>query len=348
MNHSNQNNPYLSIVIAGRNDNYGGDFEYRLQIAMNWFVYYANKYELHAEFIIVNYNPLPQAPLAETLQFPASSFVKFRIISVPPAFHQTVSDDNIRKKLPLYEYIAKNIGIRRAKGHFILSANPDILIAPSIIKSIANQNLKPDTYYRANRADYNKLPTLNPADGTAPIHNNIFRLFLKGYTFSFRASSFNIATYIKLKVKAFFSRQYDILTPRFADLANKYSIPVIYDNIASIAHSNCSGDFTLLHRNAWIALKGHPQNTRLPMHTDALTVSMAYFSGLKEHTFFWPVYHQHHERRFESDNSDPEINAMFRKFIDDSRVMQQQNAAIIYNDDNWGYPEENFDEVHFN
>ncbi|MDB5283147.1 MAG: hypothetical protein JWO06_2222 [Bacteroidota bacterium] len=91
--------PYLSIVVAGRNDNYGGDFEQRLQNCITWYCYYADKYKLDTEFLVVNYNPVADRPqLKEVIQFPKSDFVQFRMIPVPNACQEKISDVKVRKK----------------------------------------------------------------------------------------------------------------------------------------------------------------------------------------------------------------------------------------------------------
>lgn len=336
--------PYLSIVLAVRNDNYGGDFNHRLQNCINWFTHYANRYNLTSEFVLVNYNPVPnQQQLHELISFPASTCVSFRIITIPPAFHESISDETIRKKLPMYEYLAKNMGIRRAKGEYILAANPDILIDPSIIRFIAKRKLQPGTYYRANRADY-RLPstTVQPATDLARIRQAVFRVFMKGYRHTVNGLTLpqQFLIYFKNKLKL----AYNLELVKHEDLANKYTIPITYDNISLKVHANCSGDFMLMHRQSWYALKGYPENTYLAIHTDALMVAMAFFSGLKEQVFFQPVYHQDHERRFVADNTNPHIHAMFRRFEDEGRQMEKQKAPIIYNTDNWGYPNQQFEE----
>ncbi|MFN8287474.1 MAG: hypothetical protein U0V74_12000 [Chitinophagales bacterium] len=344
-----QSPPYLSVVVAARNDNYGGDFELRLQNCINWFSYYAVKYKLPAEFIVVNYNPvIDRPPLNESIKFPPSSNVLFRLITVPNHFHEGISNPAVRKKVPLYEYVAKNIGIRRAKGQYILSANPDILIDPAIIKFIAGKKLKADFYYRANRCDYkNDLKLVNPATDLPTVRSKVFRIFKKGFMWPLQMGTFWPFQLWSLERKNRKKLNYEFWLLENEKWANEKLIPVTYDNMSFKFHSNCSGDFMLMHRNAWFNLHGHPENTYLSMHTDAIAVAMAFYSGLKEHVFFEPVYHQDHERRFVADNNQPDIFAMFRKFEDDSRQMEKEGKPIIYNNEDWGFASEVFTETVF-
>lgn len=338
---------YLSIVLACRNDNYGGDFNIRLQNCINWFAHFADKFGLNSEIIIINYNPvLDEKPLTETINFPKSKSVSYRIITVPQSFHEKISDEDVRKKLPMYEYIAKNIGIRRAIGEYILSANPDILIDPAIIYFMAKRKMKANFYYRANRADYDlRGKEIEPFKDLKRVRQSVFRIFMKGYKHSIKAGTFSSYQLLKKFLINRLKIWYNLQLVKHEDFANKYTIPITYDNIALKIHANCSGDFMLMHNSKWYKLRGHPQNTYLSIHTDALMVAMAFFSGLKEKTFFYPVYHQNHERRFVADNSNPHIYAMFRHFEDEGKRMEQLRTPIIYNQEDWGFINENFEEI---
>ncbi|MGB0369542.1 MAG: hypothetical protein ACPGD8_09060, partial [Flavobacteriales bacterium] len=146
-------NPLLSLVAVGRNDDYGGDFKQRLQNYVNWSIELLTRYEISSEFIFVNYNPIDGEPIEKFIVWPESnSFVKIRVITVPKDEHvRTVSTNGV-KDVPVLEYVAKNVGIRRAKGKFVLSMNPDILLDEGIVKRF-NQ-LSAEHYYRSNRVDY--------------------------------------------------------------------------------------------------------------------------------------------------------------------------------------------------
>ncbi|MDB5282631.1 MAG: hypothetical protein JWO06_1706, partial [Bacteroidota bacterium] len=261
------------------------------------------------------------------------------------SFLEKLSDVKVRKKIPYYEYVAKNIGVRRDRGEFILAANPDILMDPAIIQKIAKHQLSADCYYRVNRADYLKgLDQIDPAEDLQKIRSRVFRFFLKGFTYTIEPGTFStlktILLYLKNRARLF----YEFRIIPFEKLVNKFDIQVKYNNIEFNMHCNCSGDFIMMHNRAWAKLKGHPEGTYLPMHTDAFTVATAYFSGITEVVFFEPVYHQDHGRRFTADNSDADIFAAYMKFEEDGRQMQKMGKAIIYNDDNWGSVNEVFEE----
>ena len=55
--------------------------------------------------------------------------------------------------MPIFEYIAKNVGIRRANGEFVLVTNPDVLYNRPLLSLFAKRRLERDRYYRADRYD---------------------------------------------------------------------------------------------------------------------------------------------------------------------------------------------------
>jgi hypothetical protein len=56
-------------------------------------------------------------------------------------------------RLELHEFIAKNVGIRRAAGSYILTTSTDIFLSADIVNLIARRMLRPMVVYRATRVD---------------------------------------------------------------------------------------------------------------------------------------------------------------------------------------------------
>ena len=56
-------------------------------------------------------------------------------------------------QLELHEFIAKNVGIRRAAGSYILTTSTDTYLSGDIVNLIARRMLRPMTVYRATRVD---------------------------------------------------------------------------------------------------------------------------------------------------------------------------------------------------
>ncbi len=332
--------PYLSMVMVGRNDNYGEDFNYRLQNCLTWTIKNTEKYGIPSEIIFVNYNPITDQPsLQQVLKFPNDlKHTRVRLITVPKNIHKEFCDPAVRRKVPLFEYIAKNIGIRRATGEFILSANPDILIHPRIFEAISKQQLKKQTYYRSDRCDFSKFNldfSLTDDQIFAQLNEHTFKFVVKGKNHIRKDQNETLGSVrFRTRIRNFKNRN----MIRIEKIANYFSWPVIYDYLSLKYHTNCGGDFMLMHRSHWYDLNGHPENTYLAIHTDALFVIMAAMSGYKEVCFSDPIYHQDHERRYRHDGDieDPDIREMFNYMNREGSKMEKTHSPIIYNDENWG------------
>src|SRR5262249_55046030 len=111
--------------------------------------------ELSAELIVVEWNPPAERPrLREVLRWPSEpSPCVVRFIEVPVDLHRSLRHADA---LPLFQMIAKNVGIRRARGHFVLSTNIDILLSHELVDYIAAGRLQPHVIYRVDRHDVDK------------------------------------------------------------------------------------------------------------------------------------------------------------------------------------------------
>ncbi|PYQ06863.1 MAG: hypothetical protein DMF82_05190 [Acidobacteria bacterium] len=110
-----QSRPYLSLVATSRNDDHGGRLLERMQVFVNGFIEQCKRHRLDAELILVEWNPPPERPrLSAALRWPSEPGpCRIRIIEVPPEVHERLQFSDC---LPLFQMIAKNVGIRRARG----------------------------------------------------------------------------------------------------------------------------------------------------------------------------------------------------------------------------------------
>lgn len=145
--------PYLSIIVTGRNDDFGGDFNGRFFRALRF-----NHEQLAAagvphELVLVEWRPLlDRRYLAELLgaEFRDLPPSVLRSYVVDPVFHDAIS---LNPRLQFQEFIAKNVGVRRARGQFVLTTNTDIYLSRGIIGQLAERSLEQSTLYRAARHD---------------------------------------------------------------------------------------------------------------------------------------------------------------------------------------------------
>jgi hypothetical protein len=144
--------PYLSVVVAARNDDHGGNFLRRIQIFVAGWIAQSQRHGLSSELIVVEWNPPPDKPrLSEVLQWPPDfGPCEVRFVEVPPELHQRYAHADA---LPLYQMIAKNVGIRRARGQFVLATNIDILFSDELMAFLARKELEQGRMYRIDRLD---------------------------------------------------------------------------------------------------------------------------------------------------------------------------------------------------
>jgi hypothetical protein len=144
--------PYLSVVATARNDDHGGNLLGRMQAFVGGWVAQAKRYGIPSELILVEWNPPADRPrLAEALLWPDEmQQCTVRIVEVPEAIHRRYAH---AQSLPLYQMIAKNAGIRRARGEFVLATNIDILFSNELAGFFAARCLESGTMYRVDRHD---------------------------------------------------------------------------------------------------------------------------------------------------------------------------------------------------
>jgi hypothetical protein len=151
--HDPRPGPYLSIVLTGRNDNFGGDFTERFLRALRFNHRQLMDAGVAHEFVLVEWRPLPDRPfLATVVEDECPGMVPQHLVSyvVDPAYHEAVS---LNPRLAFQEFIAKNVGIRRSRGRFVLTTNTDIFLSRGLIRTLAAQALENRTLYRAVRVD---------------------------------------------------------------------------------------------------------------------------------------------------------------------------------------------------
>ncbi len=117
------NQKLFSIILFGRNDNYGGFFIKRLELCINYFVYSSNKIpkESDYEIIVVDWNS--EEPLSEKLKLSPEACEVTKFISVPPETAQKYNPDNQN----IHVTLAVNFGIERANGKYFIVMPGDML-----------------------------------------------------------------------------------------------------------------------------------------------------------------------------------------------------------------------------
>jgi len=128
-----------------------------MQHFVDGMVAQCKRHHVRAELIMVEWNPpVDRVPLAEELRWPRDlGPCEIRIVTVPREVHASIPNAD---KIPLYQMLAKNVGIRRARGRYVLATNIDILFSDQAMTRMRD-HLKPGCLYRAERID---VPTEVP------------------------------------------------------------------------------------------------------------------------------------------------------------------------------------------
>jgi hypothetical protein len=280
-----EEDPYLSIVAVSRNDNHGGRLTYRMQKFIDGFVAQCKRHQVHAELILVEWNPPEDRPfLDKVLKYPKDlGPASIRIIQVPPELHHKYDHS---KNLPLFQMIGKNVGIRRAKGKFILATNIDILFSDPLFKFFKEKKLKEGIIYRCDRLD---IPAILPETEN---FDEILKFCKKKYFLINRRAQSIPRRWIPLPLLIpilipFGALKYFLGTPLSNPLRRKlYRI-----------HSNACGDFTLLSKNDWERLRGYVEWPMYSFHIDSILMYQGILGNLKQKNFGSkkPIYHIAHQ-----------------------------------------------------
>ena len=112
-------------------------------------------------------------------------------------------------------------------------------------------------------------------------------------------------------------------------------------------HINACGDFTLLARSRWEALRGYPEMPIFSWHLDSVLCFMAHYASLREVILPWPVFHVEHgggwtpqaardktlDRRLAASAIPRLTDADLRRIV---AWMRSHDRPAIYNDESWG------------
>jgi hypothetical protein len=366
--------PIFSFVATSRNDDHGGDILRRTQSFINRLAEQCERHRVRSELILVEWNPPPaRASLREVLDWPAGTewFCAW-IITVPAPLHESLSFSD---RLNLFQMISKNVGIRRAHGDFIIATNVDIIFSDELFRFLENGSLVEGVVYRADRWDIPNDVQLEPNIDELLVRArcDAIRRHLKDGTYVKQDGAFTNTTPSQFDAAFFhpFRQRLEILQEtmerqstltkdaifkafdRFRDeidqLRQDYLIPLL--------HTNGCGDFTMLSRRDWFALRGYPQWQLFSWWIDSSLLYQAYYNGLsvQELDSDAVVFHIEHDY---GSGWTPEGSGTLWARLDEKRIpyiryeqaMQvirelQANAEIgrftVYNDLDWGFFFEN-------
>ncbi len=364
-------NYYISFVVATRNDNHGGNMKQKNQFFIDRWCYITAKYNLACELIIVDWNPLEENSNLQTLiKFPRlNKNQKIRIIKVPYKYHNIYKSSS---KLNFYQMQAKNVGIRRAKGKFILCTNIDIIFSDEIIKFLSKKNLDENKVYRTDRydIDFNLFENINKDSNffmsyCTGIHKKIYSIDLKTNKKYFIYRSIVrifyeetidfILSLINIKKK---NRTFSIFRPILFPIKLFIKFPQIFNKLKKFLstkslpklHTNGCGDFTLASDKVWRKCCGYYEYDGYSFFVDSLFIYLSYFNGFRIIELKEKIFHVNHSGGFLA-GSDELFNSLSKKAI--PHISYEEFLEIIKNYENkkfnlsnekWGLKDELLDE----
>ncbi len=367
--------PLLSIVVTARNDDHGGGFLHRMQIFVNGFLELATRYRLSSELIIVEWNPPRDRPrLAEALRWPATAGpCAIRIIEVPPAVHRRYSYSG---KLGLFQMIAKNVGIRRSRGSFVLCTNVDLLFSGELMQFFASGRLDKRCMYRIDRFDVSSdVPVEASIDEQLEFcRSHVVRVNVRwrtltpdeiGWFAELRKYSKMLAGLVAVAIRAV---SWTVViravswtfSHSLADSVRGFRAAVrtavrtavgrirkLLEHRFMLLHTNACGDFTLLSRDRWFRLRGYPEWHVYSFHLDSILCYMAHYSGAREVVLKGKkrLYHIDHHSGWSPEAADLLATRMsslgvpmldYEQLCSHVTAMHMKKSPLIFNDENWG------------
>lgn len=326
-----EKHPRISFVIAARNGEHDNSFLKRLRTAIRLLRVFIARHRLACEFIIVQYNPPQYQPLyEEALVDLATSAMPIRIITVSESFHHRIAPN---KKGLFLEYVAKNIGIRRAIGEFILATNLDIIFSDEMVNRLTHP-LESDTVYQARCRDLNIREIDDSIDADAALqicHKNTYRIWTERGLFYISWSRWWKRLLHHLRPLSFIRNL--SMCPGFNPIRKFLSSIQSVKDVAP-------GHFTLAHRNAWTQVCGYDQQRLIDSYLDSYAIGVFVCHRFKQAILPEPIYHIKH-------NINPLLSEPMgvEKFKQDMRDMALTGIPYTTNPENWGFPDEQFSEV---
>lgn len=342
--------PYLSIVAASRNDDHGGDPLRRTQIFINCLARQAAQHRLPIEIILVDWNPVPDRPgLAAVLQQPAGTetYCQCRVITVPAPLHQRIKYGD---RLQFFQMIAKNAGIRRARGEFVLATNIDIIFSAELFTWLSLRRLDPQKMYRTDRHDVQAGLSEN-----ITLEETLYYAWANPIRQHRRMGPRVLLDAVYRTDKHIRVCDPDLDGARriggFSVTSQDGVWQISAERNASIEHlhTNGCGDFTLLARAGWDAIRGYPEFEAFSFNIDSMGLVAAHYAGFEEVSLLPPCVCFHIEHSLGSGWSPEGEQKLFQRLRQSAILnpewpvllplvdrMRRERRALEFNHAGWG------------
>jgi hypothetical protein len=302
--------------MCASNEGYGGNFLWRMQQCVTTIFDGAAKHGLDGELVVVEWGPpLDRPALDKAINWTGAS-IPTRIIRVPKTLVETIPNPH---KVKFFEPWAKNVGIRRAKGDWVLTTNADILFSDAMMDVLAGGYFNPKFFFRANQRNMDdkvdtvriKVPTNTRQPG--------------GWNWVWSPLPKGLDAYV---------HEICYANGNFHPLRNHVGVTktcVPYS--PNMLHFNAAGAFIMMTKANYIRIGGWPE-TDYWVSVDGKVAALAADAGLTQATLEQPIYHLDHPR------AATDSPGSWYPECDDAHP-----NAIANTKADWGFANENFEEV---
>lgn len=333
----------LSIVVTTRNDNHSHRMQERTQSFIDNIWHLAEKTQTRVELVIVEWNPpADRPPLRDAFIFPADhSFLSVVIMTVGKETHDHYDMADVT---PLYQMIAKNVGIRRARGAFILATNIDVLFSEKLFRAMTSKTLKSGHLYRSHRCDVNNdiLDLTDPADILRVAEEKALRTHYQEGPLAPGAP--------RTPLTSLYDRfGADDLSWQRAGGKVKLRVAkevyrVGWQSLPNLHYQQC-GDFQLMHRDDWCAVRGYMELDGFIFHLDSLLAVTAKNADITEQVFQDDHLHYHIDHKmgievkpgiYESGSGKELTHLSIYELWAFERYMAAKGGVVTFNNHHWG------------
>ncbi len=280
----------ISAIIISRNDNYGGHLNERATYALNSAIH------TYDEVIYIDWNSPTHSLLYDIKDnLNLKNNLKHFVITPEIASYLTNHDPHAQK---CCEVLARNIGIRRAEGDWIVSTNIDI-IHPK----------REDIETIINNSDNNTFFTLSRRELTWDIIKE------------FHGGDLKFNEWDKLRDYVYVNSKERVVE----------EATVSGDNYSLI---NCCGDYQFAPKHIWDEIKGFEEELIYSLFTDTNVQKKAVMHGFNITAIFNPpMFHINHGTKGWGGGGI--ADGINKKSNDQYRAIINQNKT--QNDESWGF-----------
>ena len=341
----------ISVVVATRNDNYGGTLVHRFTNFLKQFEYIQKSFPNLFELVVVDWNSDPNNKKLEEI-YNFKKIKNLQIIKFDNSYHKKISNGS---NIPFFEYIAKNEGIKKASSKYVLTCTQDIIFSKKLLKTLNDSNLSDDFFYRVDRIDFDLKNNFKISNDLLlneiffnknitsiqsrqnffiTIFNSLSKKFIKKDLFYIYSTKMSYEMETKnsivlnykddfLNLNKFILDLYKFLYDRFLNNNNLiygyflrfYSLILFRSSKLKYIHNLCSGDFILTNKNNFINSKIFITKIGPQLHIDTLGVFQLFKHGIGQIIFNNGnvIYHQNHQ-------------------TDDINIRNSYHSSIMMND----------------